>query len=522
MIKVVVVLICLTSLLSAGTAAFSASAAKKLPVATTQQPALVDAVKDATYVGSQTCKKCHSRQHAEWSQTWHANMHRVISPDMVVADFDSKEITYKDIEIADSAGAKVKISPTVGVHREGDKFLMTLLDKDNAANNQTYEMTYVLGGNWNQHFEAKIGNRLYATPMRWEVADMQWFNKQFNDFWWVVDGTADGRPKKPSEMPINQVGDAKCDSCHTTGFKTAKDKTSGEWIAQKSELGISCEVCHGPGSKHAQRGSKAAVVNPLNLSAAQQDQLCGQCHSRVTNKHIKDISFPQDFFIGNTDLQDRVTVWTFQSNPESFWPNGDAKRNRQQYQDIQKSGHAKGGVTCITCHDVHSSKKGYGQVRGSKQELCASCHTQSADFYRGSAMAKAGTTCADCHMAKIATRSGATKKAKDHWDASAHTMKVYLPQAAAASKMKSSCDACHTEGALDKKGTELLSKQSAVKAKIDEVKTALAEYEKKGKNARKARKAQSLLDAVLTDGSGGAHNPDRAMALLTDALKQAK
>lgn len=512
--QTVLAVLCVVLLLAAGTAALSATATKPPPTAPSKL-ASVDAVKDATYVGSQTCKKCHSRQHAEWAQTWHANMHRAITPAIVVADFNNKEIMYKDIEIADSTGAKVKISPTVRVHREGDRFLMTLIDKDNPTNNQTYEMAYVLGGNWNQHFEAKVGNRLYATPMRWEVPDKQWFNKQFNDFWWIADGTPDGRPKKPSEMPINQVGDAKCDACHTTGFKTAKDKTSGEWIANKSELGISCEACHGPGSKHAQRGGKGTIVNPANLNAIQQDQLCGQCHSRVTNSQIKDLAFPQGFFIGNTDLQERVQFWTFQSNPDNFWSNGDAKKNRQQYHDIQKSRHQQAGVTCITCHDVHSGKTGYGQVRGDKHSLCASCHEPSATFYKGSAMEKAGATCTDCHMAKIANRSGATMKAKEHWDVTAHTMKVHLSQAAAA-KMKSSCDACHTGEEKDKKGAALLDRQAAVKAKIEEVKTAIAKYEKQGKKAKKAR---ALLDTVLNDRSSGAHNPDKATALLAEALK---
>jgi predicted CXXCH cytochrome family protein len=317
-------------------------------------------------------------------------------------------------------------------------------------------------------------------------------------------------------MPINQVGDAKCDGCHTTGFKTAKDNTSGEWMARKSELGISCETCHGPGSKHAQRGGKGTIVNPVALSAVQQDQLCGQCHSRVTNKQVKELAFPQDFFIGNTDLQERVQFWTFQSNPANFWSNGDAKKNRQQYHDIQKNRHQQAGVTCITCHDVHSSKKGYGQVRGDKQALCASCHEASAGFYKGSAMGKAGATCTDCHMARIANRSGATKKEREHWDVSAHTMKVYLPQAAAAAKMKSSCDACHAGDDKNNKGGALLKQQTTVKAKIEEVKAAIAKYEKNGK---KAKKAQGMLDMVLNDGSSGAHNPEKAMALLSEALK---
>jgi predicted CXXCH cytochrome family protein len=496
--------------------AFASGGVTPFPVAKNTDVVSTEALKDAQYVGSKTCEGCHAKEHADWTKTWHRDMHRDISPAIVVADFNNREITYKDIEIADSTGTKVKINPTVRVHRDGDRFLMTLIDKDDSANNQTYEIVYVLGGNWNQHFEARVSDRHYATPMRWEVADKEWFTKQFNDFWWVADGTSDGRPKKPSEMPLNQVGDAKCDACHTTGFITAKDTATGKWIAKRSELGISCEACHGPGSKHAQSGDKKNIVNPVNLNAVQQNQLCGRCHSRVTNKDQKDLAFPQGFIAGNTDLQDRVQFWTFASNPDYFWSNGDARKNRQQYQDIQKSKHQQAGVTCITCHDVHSTKKGYAHVRVSKNELCSSCHTASSEMFAGSTMAKVGTTCTDCHMAKLASRSGATKKAKEHWDVTAHTFKVVLPQAAAENKMKSSCDACHAGEVKDKKGAEIVQRQAEVKKRIDELKNAIAKYEKSG---GKATESNNLLNTVLQDKSFGAHNYTKTILLLEKAEK---
>lgn len=505
----------LSVVILAGSAA-ALSASKPLPIAEKKPPVSTEHLRDAQYVGAKTCRGCHRETYSQWSQTWHANMHREISPEIVVADFNNREITYQNIELATNQGDKVRISPTIRVFREGDRFFMSLLDKDDPANNQTHEIAYVLGGNWNQHFEARVGDMYFATPMRWEVADKAWFTRQFNTFWWVADGTPDGRPKRPAEMPLNQVGDAKCDSCHTTGFKTAKDQAMGRWIARKSELGISCEVCHGPGSIHVKTRDKGNIVNPSRLNALQQDQLCGQCHSRVTSSQEKDLAFPQGFFIGNTDLQDRVRFWDFTSNPDNFWPNGDAKKNRQQYHDIQKGAHQQQGVTCITCHDVHSSKKGVGQIRVSRDELCASCHISSQKMYDGSVMAKAGASCVDCHMARIANRSGATKVAKEHWDVSAHTMKPVLPQYAVDNKMKSSCDTCHQDADRVKRGTDISRYQGDVRARIDALNAALQRYEKKDD---KALNAAALRDEVLRDGSMGAHNYQKAVGLLDAALK---
>lgn len=146
---------------------------------------------------------------------------------------------------------KVKISPSVRLSREGDRFLMTLVDKDDSANNQTYPVVFVLGGNWEQHFEVQVSEFRFATPMRWVVADKQWRVGPFNNFWWNADGTSDGRPKKPNEMPSVQVGDAKCDGCHTTGFVATKDPANGRWAGTYVSVGVGCELCHGPGGNHS-------------------------------------------------------------------------------------------------------------------------------------------------------------------------------------------------------------------------------------------------------------------------------
>lgn len=502
--------------MTAGTAmAQQAQGAKALPMARDKQAMPSEALKGAAYVGSKTCGTCHKKDHRAWQETWHANMHRDFNPAIVAADFNNIEITYKDVEIDGPDKTKVKVSPTIKLNRDSDIFSVTLIDNDNPANNQTYTIAYVFGGNWNQHFEAQVGEAYYPTPMRWIVEDKQWTAKPFNDLWWIADGTPDGRPKKPEEMPKTKTGDATCDGCHTTGFTVNKDKDSGRWVGRKIELGIGCEACHGPGSIHANTKRKADIVNPNKLNASQQNQLCGQCHSRVTNKQEKDLSYPLGFVPGATDLEQRVTFWTHASNPKNFWANGFASKNRQQYHDVQLGSHTKAGVTCITCHDTHSSKKGYAQIRTEKNALCAQCHKASAAMYKDSTMAKAEIGCIDCHMAKIANRSDATAKNKNHWDVSSHTFAVILPPKADELKMRSSCDSCHEGADKTAKGSAMAQGQNGIKTKIAEVETAIA-VSGKGKNAKQASK---LLAAVKDDHSLGAHNPQKALSLLDNALK---
>ena len=488
---------------------------KALPLAAKEPPAVNTSLRDANYRGSQECFSCHQDEHASWKQSWHASMHRVIEPGIVIADFSGTEITYKNVELDATGKKKVLISPAIRLSREGDSFRFTLLDRDNPANNQTYSIAYVLGGNWNQQFVAQVGTASYPTPMRWIVEDRQWTAKPYDSSWWIADGTPDGRPKRPEEMSRTKTSDATCDGCHTTGFTLAKDTESGTWVSRKVESGIGCEACHGPGSLHVATKQKNDIINPAQLSAEQQNQLCGRCHARMTHKSVQDLTFPLDFRPGEIDLAQQVTFWSYSSNRMNFWPNGFSSKNRQQYHDIQLSSHAKAGVTCITCHDTHSAKRGDAQVRGSKIALCTECHKESTEFYAGSAMERAGVSCADCHMAKTASRSDATRKSREHWDVSSHTFSVILPQAADKKKLKSSCDACHTGTARVKKGTSIMRSQVQVKKKIGEVEKAIvASWFKKD-----TIYARKLLVTVKIDRSFGAHNPQKALSLLNDALK---
>ncbi|WP_394755819.1 multiheme c-type cytochrome [Rhodoferax sp.] len=486
-----------------------------LPKASTQ-PMAPESAQGRTYVGSEACKACHKKDYTIWKTSWHANMHRDVKADIVVADFSGQEISYTDVMVDTPDKKKAKISPTIRLNRDGEKFSMTLIDKDDTANNQTWPIAYVFGGNWNQHFEARVGDAAYPTPMRWVVEDGQWTTVAFNDIWWIADGSPDGRPRKTEEMPKTKTGDATCDGCHTTGYSAEKNKTSGRWVGQRIELGIGCESCHGPGSVHVDSAEKIDIVNPVRLGALQQDQLCGQCHSRVTNKQEKELSFPLGFKPGSADLADRVDFWNFTANPRNFWANGHSRKNRQQLHDVEFSKHRAAGVTCVTCHDSHTERKGVAQVRMERNALCSKCHEASAAMFKGSVMADKNVRCADCHMAKIANRSDSTAKTRDHWDSSAHSMAVFTSADAERLKIRSSCESCHAGTKGVELGEAFAKQQSEVHTKLTEVEKSIAEQVKAGKNVDPVRKSITL---VVQDKAAGAHNPRRALALLNEAVK---
>ena len=58
-----------------------------VPVGLIRPSASVTAVEGATYVGSQSCRDCHSKEYTEWAASGHANMLRAVTPDIVKGDF---------------------------------------------------------------------------------------------------------------------------------------------------------------------------------------------------------------------------------------------------------------------------------------------------------------------------------------------------------------------------------------------------------------------------------------------------
>lgn len=522
--------------------------------------------KGAGFIGAEACKACHENQFKEWSETWHAKMERWPSPDVVIGDFNGRVITYKGTKVKTKDGKSAKISPSVKTGRKGDKFIFTLLDNDNPENNQTYEIAKVLGGNWDQHYEILLGDNYLPAPIRWSVAAGDWLISSYRPYdWFVADGTADGRPKKPNELPKGRVAEAKCAGCHTTGFEFKLDEKSKVWKAEgKGELGIACEKCHGPGSLHKAEAEKAKaanaplkpgtsrIVQPLkDLNPLQQIQICAQCHGRNTNKTIKDVAFPLGFLPGDTDMTDRSMFWSYSgtTNPNQFkyfWPNDWAKRNRQQWQDFTKSAHFnKGEMSCLTCHTFHG-KWEYAQLRQKPEALCVGCHAEAgyarrpqAEMYAGSPMEKAGVRCVDCHMAKIGYRSNKTAKGPHPWDTSSHTFLVATPALAKSSGVRAACVACHNDKkqmlphvkkgievppfSLDDLAYQQAEKKAAVRAAIGEVFAALAGVKLTDANAKAlAEKAEAQVNFVILDGSMGLHNSEKATAMLDEALKLAK
>jgi hypothetical protein len=65
-------------------------------------------------------------------------------------------------------------------------------------------------------------------------------------------------------LPANYAGKTVCIDCHDT---------EAALLASDAHSGLSCEVCHGPGAKHADDAEKNILVKPGTR------EFCGKCHN---------------------------------------------------------------------------------------------------------------------------------------------------------------------------------------------------------------------------------------------------
>ncbi|MBI3916502.1 MAG: ammonia-forming cytochrome c nitrite reductase subunit c552, partial [Betaproteobacteria bacterium] len=218
-------------------------------------------------------------------------------------------------------------------------------------------------------------------------------------------------------------------------------------------------------------------------------------------------------------------------------------RNRQQWQDFQKSTHFnKAGMSCLTCHTFHG-KWERAQLRQKPEEMCVNCHLSTGyagrgntELFAGSPMHKAGAQCVDCHMPKIGYRSDKTANGPHQWDTSSHTFMVALPAMAKSQGIRSSCASCH-EGqgrklpsgvqapAFDANTLDIILKQrqATTRTEIAAVEKLLAKANVRDPRVKKLTdEAHGKLNVVLLDGSLSFHNHEKAIAYVAEARKLAE
>ncbi len=353
----------------------------------------------AKYVGGGKCKQCHKDTYEGWKATMHPYKFQIISPDNVVGDFRRNNRLVID-------------GRTTTMFKKDKKYFVTTIGPDN--NEHTYKITHVIGEFWKQLYVTEFSNgELHILPAMWIVGTQRW---------------------KKSKYWSDTIYQYSCSGCHNTGTQINFDKSSSTYKTTWSDLGVSCEACHGPGSNHlkAEKDDKAGtIVNPAKIPDSKRAAMvCGSCHIRGTSVEGK-YSYPYGYRPGGQ------LNFLFNEKPK-LHPNDSSRANRQQYIDWKKSGHGREGIVCWNCHYTH--RKGEANKYQTKlpgSSLCRSCHEVENKGVHG---IHSVNNCIGCHMPPTGKRG--TKG-----DVHSHQFKVIRPNITMAAedskKQPNSCNACH-------------------------------------------------------------------------------
>ena len=486
---------------------------------------------EATYVGSETCKLCHSDIYNSWKETLHAWKLRPKEEANIVGQFPVTDVN--------------------GV-------TWTLDDVD-----------YVIGAKpkWKQRYIKVIDGVWRILPIQWNIATGEWVPYHAEDW-------ADGTPER--DYKISCVG------CHTTGFDI-ENPDANEGLGFK-DFGVACEACHGPGSLHVAGGG-----DPTKIVKTVSSETCARCHVRgKTKEELYPVRYgwPEGFYPGSgvkledvyvLDWGNKAWWFDFPEGETTVDQSGHAKKHRQQYMEWQKGGHAQAlddlkarpyaqdfclqchsedyrrdpenvtletaqyAVECVTCHATHDTGvEGTSQLKLSAFETCAQCHNSALaegeqafepgekthhpmrEVFEGRGMigvdpmparhftAEGGPVCSSCHFPPTA-KSGVWTKVDDRviaGDISSHIqtegLVVAMPGEVAEGE-PDSCSQCHSDMTKEALQNIIDTRQSTVKDRIAALENRL--------NALGAAKeldawktAFTNVDIAKEEGSYGIHN----------------
>jgi hypothetical protein len=284
------------------------------------------------YVGSERCATCHSSAHQDEAKSGHPNKLRKV--------IDGQPPKYPFSEVP---------SPPEGYTWQ--------------------DITYVIGGyGWKARFLDKKGYIITGAKAQYNLATKSW-----------VAYEAD---KAPGTKPYD------CGECHTTGWKKTgpdgphQDNLPGIY-GTFSEPGVTCEACHGPGSRHVVTNSR------VDIKKDNSSELCGTCHYR--------------------DKKHRILASV--SGGKGFI------QHHEQYDEMISAGHKV--LKCVTCHDPHKSTI-YKQGGLKDSPKCETCHPAQAAKVNHPPVA----TCVDCHMPKASKTAGTSPTNPYQADLRTHIFKI--------------------------------------------------------------------------------------------------
>jgi len=380
----------------------------------------------SSYVGRDSCVDCHQDQAKLFHGSDHDLAMDIATDQTVLADFDDQSIEHFGIQSR--------------MFRDGKRFMVNTEGPDGKM--QDFEVKYVFGVRPLQQYMVEIERpddaeehevgRVQVLRISWDTNKKSWFYLTPPD----VDEKLE--PDDPLHWTgITQNWNASCAACHSTDLQKNFSTVANNYHTTFSEIDVSCEACHGPGSYHVELAERKSLFWDRNHgyglaklkteSNRPQVETCAPCHSRrtvVSEGFQPGCNF--DEYFATQVVMDPIYHLDGQIRDEDY-----------VYGSFIQSKMYHNGIRCTDCHDPHSTK-----LKFDDNQLCTSCHQHSAGKYdtinhHHHEPGTPGSACVDCHMP--ATTYMMVDSRRDH------SLRVPRPDLSVSLGTPNACSGCHID-----------------------------------------------------------------------------
>lgn len=391
--------------------------------------------KPPTYVGREACAGCHAAENELWQGSDHDLAMQPANAATVLGDFDDATFDYAGVT-------------STFFQRDGKYFVRT--DGPDGAL-ADFEVAYTFGVEPLQQYLVPFeGGRYQALSIAWDsrpedAGGGRWFHLYPDEH---IDHEDTLHWTKRY-----QRWNFMCASCHSTQVRKNYDLATHSYDTEFFEIDVSCEACHGPGSRHVAwaetpederhrnpglaldlRTDDAVWVMDIETGLSERQppraerteiETCAACHSRRSQLHEDD---PH----GQLLLEDYLPSLLRES---LYYPDGQIRDEVYVYGSFLQSKMYQKGVTCQDCHDPHAL-----HVRAEGNAMCASCHlpekfdTVAHHFHEPETR---GAFCVDCHMPE--TTYMRVDPRRDH------SFRIPRPDLTASIGAPNACNGCHAD-----------------------------------------------------------------------------
>lgn len=372
------------------------------------------ALLEATYLGRESCIQCHQVEHELFVGSDHDRAMELPTGESVVGDFD--DTTFE------------RLGVTTRFYRKGDEFWVNTEGPDGEYHD--YKIAYTFGIDPLQQYMVEFPDgRVQVLRVSWDTKKNKWF--------YVPPPDAVGERLAPDD-PTHWTGIAQnwnttCAECHSTNLQKNYDLQSDTYHTTFSEIDVSCEACHGPGSLHVRLANQRSLfwdrrhgyglAKLKSPDPTAQIEACAKCHSRRTEVH-------PDFRPGQPmgDFYDPSLI-----REGLYHADGQILDEVYVYGSFLQSRMHREGVRCTDCHDPHSL-----DLKFEGNALCAQCHVPArydTPAHHHHAMGTAAAACVECHMPE--TTYMVIDPRRDH------SIRVPRPDLTVSMGTPNVCNRCH-------------------------------------------------------------------------------